>query len=98
MHYKSNRTLKQKPDKIALKNNYTPTYVPMEIDSRKYCQVDIKDLANGLENDKQPDIKMVREDIIKKRNMRHLIHKNTVNITSNEGNGGQKDLRAIVLF
>lgn len=41
---------------------------------------------------------MGREDIIKKRNMKHLIHKNMVNITSNEGNGGQKDLRAIVLF
>lgn len=34
----------------------------MKKDSGKCCQVEIKDLANGLENNKLPDIKMGRED------------------------------------
>lgn len=31
------------------------------MESRKYCQVEIKDLPNGLGNDKHPNIKMGQE-------------------------------------
>lgn len=34
----------------------------MKKDLRKYRQVEIKDLANGLERDKPPNIKMGREN------------------------------------
>lgn len=34
----------------------------MKKDSRKYCQLEIRDLANGLEKDKHPDIKIGKED------------------------------------
>ena len=43
----------------------------MKKESRKYCQDEIRDLANGLEKDKHPDIKnRERRQIIQKRNIK----------------------------
>lgn len=65
IQYKSNRALKQKPDKnsiiIIKKTTYPLHILYLSVESRKYCQVEIKDLPNGLGNDKHPNIKMGQE-------------------------------------